>query len=255
MSQILQVLPFVALAAFLAEYIDSSLGMGFGTTLTPIILLMGFEPLQVVPAVLLSEFVTGFVAAWLHHTMGNVRLVRGSIDLPVALVLGGLGILGAGAAALVAVNLPKEWLGRYIGLTVLATGILLLFTAKHAIRFSWRRLAAIGLVAAFNKSIGGGGYGALIVGGQMLSGLNPKAAIGVTSLAESVVCLAGLVTYFLLTRSFDWQLSMSLLVGALLSTPLAALTVKRLQLPHLRLGVALGACALGLVITLGFARA
>jgi uncharacterized membrane protein YfcA len=63
------------------------------------------------------------------------------------------------------------------------------------------------------------------------------------------------VTYFLLTRSFDWQLSMSLLVGALLSTPLAALTVKRLRLPHLRLGVALGACALGLVITLGFARA
>jgi len=39
--------------AFVCEFIDSSLGMGYGTSLTPILLLMGFHPLQVVPAVLL----------------------------------------------------------------------------------------------------------------------------------------------------------------------------------------------------------
>jgi uncharacterized membrane protein YfcA len=47
--------------------------MGYGTTLTPVVLLLGFEPLHVVPAVLLSEFVTGLVAAGFHHKVGNVR--------------------------------------------------------------------------------------------------------------------------------------------------------------------------------------
>ena len=59
--------------AFLAEYVDSALGMGYGTTLTPILLMMGYEPMQVVPAVLLSELVTGLLAAMAHHVAGNAN--------------------------------------------------------------------------------------------------------------------------------------------------------------------------------------
>ena len=43
---------FIVPLAFVCEFIDSTLGMGYGTSLTPILLLMGLEPLQVVPAVL-----------------------------------------------------------------------------------------------------------------------------------------------------------------------------------------------------------
>jgi len=52
----------VILLALSCEYIDSSLGMGYGTTLTPILLLAGFAPVQVVPSILLSEFVTALTA-------------------------------------------------------------------------------------------------------------------------------------------------------------------------------------------------
>ena len=48
----------IFLAAFIAEYFDSSLGMGYGTTLTPVLLFMGYTPMQIVPAVLLSEMIT-----------------------------------------------------------------------------------------------------------------------------------------------------------------------------------------------------
>ena len=41
----------IFLAAFIAEYFDSSLGMGYGTTLTPVLLFMGYTPMQIVPAV------------------------------------------------------------------------------------------------------------------------------------------------------------------------------------------------------------
>ena len=63
-----------AVLAFAAEYIDSSLGMGYGTTLTPILLLLGVEPLQVVPAILLSQLIAGLAASVIHHAVGNVNL-------------------------------------------------------------------------------------------------------------------------------------------------------------------------------------
>ena len=62
-------LSFIALSA---EYMDSTIGMGYGTTLTPILLLFGYEPMQVVPAVLISELVTGLLAGFTHHSVGNV---------------------------------------------------------------------------------------------------------------------------------------------------------------------------------------
>lgn len=68
----------VVAMAFVAEYVDSSLGMGYGTTLTPVLLLLGYSPLQVVPAVLVSEFATGLTAGGLHHRVGNVHFGRGS---------------------------------------------------------------------------------------------------------------------------------------------------------------------------------
>jgi uncharacterized protein len=237
----------VMLVSFLGEYIDSSLGMGYGTTLTPILLLLGFEPLQVVPAVLASEFVTGLAAAAFHHGYGNVQLRRGSRDLNLALVLGGIGLLGAVVAALVAVRLPPRLLGHYIGIVVFVTGVILLVAPRGLHRFSWGRLVGAGLVAGFNKSIGGGGYGPLITTGQMLAGVEPGAAIGVASLAEGVVSLASVLTYVAVRGMPDWRLPLMLLTGAVLSTPLAALTVRRLRIPHLRAGVGIAACVLGVL--------
>jgi uncharacterized membrane protein YfcA len=64
----------IILLAFTCELVDSTLGMGYGTTLTPLLLLLGHEPAEIVPAVLLSEFVTGVLAGLFHHEFGNVDL-------------------------------------------------------------------------------------------------------------------------------------------------------------------------------------
>ncbi len=58
--------------AFLCEFVDSSLGMGFGTILSPVLLFMGFEALDVVPSILFSECITGMTAALAHHRVRNV---------------------------------------------------------------------------------------------------------------------------------------------------------------------------------------
>ena len=52
----------IATIAFLCEYMDSSLGMGYGTILTPVLMILGFSPLDVVPCLLLSEALSGTFA-------------------------------------------------------------------------------------------------------------------------------------------------------------------------------------------------
>lgn len=69
----------VVLLAFACEFMDSSLGMGYGTTLTPVLLLMGFNVLQIVPAVLLSEFITGIVSAIFHTHFKNMTLGQNKV--------------------------------------------------------------------------------------------------------------------------------------------------------------------------------
>ncbi len=65
---------------FFCELVDSTLGMGYGTTLTPVLLLLGYEPIEIVPAVLLSESVTGVLAGLFHHEFGNTDLRPGTRD-------------------------------------------------------------------------------------------------------------------------------------------------------------------------------
>lgn len=163
-------------------------------------------------------------------------------------MLGLCGAIGAVAAVELATHVSRRFVVIYIGAMVLATGLVILATRHKQLRLSWAGITAVGLVAAFNKGIGGGGYGPLVTGGQMLSGVSPKAAIGVTSLAESFVSLVGLVTYFFVAGHINWKLGVALLVGAVASTPLSAWTVKRLQLRHLRGLVGLAACLLGILV-------
>jgi uncharacterized membrane protein YfcA len=69
----------ILLAAACCEFIDSGLGMGYGTTLTPILLLAGYEPLQVVPAILVSELFSGILAGLLHQKAGNLNLFNDAV--------------------------------------------------------------------------------------------------------------------------------------------------------------------------------
>lgn len=237
----------VAATAFLAEYVDSSLGMGYGTTLTPVLMIVGFAPLQIVPAVLLSEFLTGISAGLLHHQVGNVDLGRGTRARKTAWILSLCSVVGALAAVLLAINVPKQAVKLYIGLMVLAVGIFIILARGGIGGFSWAKIIGLGTVAAFNKGISGGGYGPLLTGGQVLAGVPGKNAVGITSLAEGIVCLVGLVAYFALGQSLDWRLAVPLVMGALASVPAATWTVRLLPEAMLRSSIGYATTFLGIL--------
>ncbi len=247
----MELLVIIIILAFLCEYIDSSLGMGYGTTLTPLLLIMGYSPLQIVPAILLSELFSGLTAAFFHHKFKNTNFKIGTTDFKIAVVMAGCSIFGTVAAVIIALNLPVFYVKLYIGILVLSMGIIILMTLKRTFRFSWSKITSLGLLAAFNKGISGGGYGPIVTGGQILSGVKSKNAIGITSLAEGLTCFVGVITYLICTNhTIGWSLAPSLVVGAILSVPIAAYTVKKFKGEHLKLIVGIVTLILGLV-TLG----
>jgi len=259
----------IIIAAFFCEYIDSTLGMGYGTILTPLLLIMGFNPLQVVPAILLSELITGLLAGFTHHKAGNVNFKPKStniffimkklkelgyvesfkrgipLHLKVALLLALCGIIGTIAAVFIAVNIPSLWLKLYIGFLVLIIGCMILFTINKKYAFSWKKITGLGLIASFNKGISGGGYGPVVTGGQLLAGVKGRSAVGITSLAEGLTCMVGVITYLLTKSIIDWTLAPYLIIGGVLSVPLSAITVKRVKTKKLKLIIGLATIALG----------
>lgn len=256
-AQVAQALPRAAILVFLValacEYLDSSLGMSYGTTLTPILLLAGFAPLDIVPAILLSEALTGAAAGLLHQRDGNVNFLRDARARRTATLLIALSAAGAIAAATLAVKVSKESLTLFIASIIIAMGVIILLTIKRPFRYRPGGIVAIGAVAAFNKRLSGGGYGPLVTAGQVVSGLSSKHAIAITSVAESFTCVVGLAAYLGLGRAIHWGLTIPLVTGALLSVPIATLTVRRLPERGLRLIVglvtlALGALALSVVL-------
>ncbi len=225
----------VAVIAFLGEYTDSSIGMGFGTVLTPVLLILGYSPLQVVPCLLLSETLSGIFGGLLHHGFGNVDLKWGTKANRTMLVLAVFSILGTLSAVLVAVNLPKFYVKLYIAAMIIGISLFLLIGARFRISFSFGKIITLGIIAAFNKGISGGGYGPLITGGQVLLGVDEKSAIGTTTFTEGVVCLTGILLYVVLKEGgLDWQLVAPVLCGALASVPAATWTVRVLPVHLLR---------------------
>jgi uncharacterized membrane protein YfcA len=261
----------VIVLAFLAEYIDSSLGMGYGTSLTPILLILGFNPLQIVPAVLVSELFSGVLAGILHHRAGNVdfkvnsmkplHIVRQikeigfinslkknlSSHLKVVVVIAVCSIIGTVASVFLALNLPQFYLKLYIGVLVFAIGFVILLTINKQYAFSWRKITVLSIIASFNKGMSGGGYGPVVTGGQLLAGVNDKSAIGITSLAEGLTCLVGVILYFFFKVDIDWSLAPYLTIGAVISVPLAVLTVKQLKTNKLRIIIGIATLILGIV--------
>lgn len=249
--------------AFLCQYASVSFGVGYGTVLTPLLLIIGFAPLQVVPAVLLSQLLGGLVGGLSHHRAGNISLdfrpderlirerLRGlgylprSFDSKVIFVLSLCGVVGALVGVFLAVSIPKVALEAYIGAMVLGIGLAVLLRRGRVGGFSWRGLVIVGLLSSFNKGISGGGYVPLVAGGQILSGREARSSLGSTTFAVSLVCAVGFAGYLLMEKEIAWPLAAAASLGSLLAAPVAALTLSKADPERLKLIIGLATSTLG----------
>jgi uncharacterized membrane protein YfcA len=253
----------VAFIAFSFQFMSVSMGLGYGTVLTPVLVIIGFAPLQVVPAVLLSQFVGGVIGGVTHHRVGNISLdfrrderlikerLRGlgylprSHDAKVIFILAICGALGALVGVFSAINIPKLALEIYIGVMVLTIGILILIRRHQKGTLSWKKLIGMGLLGSFNKGISGGGYIPLVTGGQIISGREVKSSVGSTTVAVTFACAVGFLGYVLIKGDIYWMLVAAASVGSIIAAPFAAMMVKRINARRLKFAIGMATSLLG----------
>ncbi len=201
------------IAAAMMEFIDSFLGMMYGTVLSPLLILLGYEAKQVVPSILISQAVGGFIASWRHHALGNAKFSRGTEDFRVFHTVFWLGTLACVVGVFVSVGIPPRILNTYIAVLVIFIAFMI-FAGKTFI-YTRGKLFLLGFISAFNKALSGGGFGPLVAGGQLvLRGRDEKGAIGSTDFAEAPICLISFGLWVFARGLPDLSLVVALCIGS-----------------------------------------
>lgn len=252
------------LGGFIGELLDSSLGMLYGTILSPVLIIAGYNPLVVVPSILLTQAVGGLVSAIGHQRLRNANfsvsneaftkeetssffssLKRAMTrDSKVVIVVSVLGIAATVVASVVAMSISKTALNTYIGVLVLVMGGILVSRSRFT--FSWRKILFIGAISAFNKGLSGGGFGPIVTAGQMISGRATKSSIGATTLSEVPICIVGFVAYLLQNGLSTWNLVIYLGIGAIVGALIGPFVTSKFESESkVRIGLGILVVALG----------
>jgi len=208
-----QLIGLLAFSALFMEFVDSSLGMMYGTVLSPLLILLGIEAKVVVPSLLISQSLGGFMASYRHHKLNNADFSKGSLDHKIATTLIWFGVIATVVGVYVSISISPKALSTYIACLVI--GIAILIFSGVTFRLSNISLRLLGAISAFNKALSGGGFGPLVAGGQLvLKDRDEKGAIGSTDFAEAPICLLSFMLWALMKGIPDLTVMASLCIGS-----------------------------------------
>jgi uncharacterized membrane protein YfcA len=233
---------------FACELIDSGLGMGYGTILTPTLLLLGYAPSDIVPTILFSELLSGAAATFFHGELGNIDFGPGGADRRRASILAAGSVVGVSAGVILAARVPDDALRVLIGCVILLSGMFVILLARRVVVYRVWKMVTLAGVASFNKAISGGGYGPLVTSGQILSGVQGKAAVGITSFAEAATCLVAVVLFLTQGGYLRFDLLVPMVAGALASVPFSAFAIHRTHEAHLKLVIGILTAGMGVLL-------
>jgi uncharacterized membrane protein YfcA len=230
------------IAGLTCGFVDASLGMGYGVTSATVLVSLGIAPVIASASVHTSEMIVDSVSALSHHKLGNVEF-----KWLKSLLLSG--VLGAIFGALFLVCVAGLGFAKpYIRVVLLFMGVTILY--KHTLgwrkqensKFRWKNkhLTFLGFFASFIDISGGGGWGPIITPTFIMTGSNPRKAVGTVEFTEPFVSLAGVLTFGALIgfETFLWNIVLPMIIGGVILTPFASWLTKKT--PKRALGIAIG---------------
>lgn len=215
----------VVLVAAFFEFMDASAGMGFGTALTPLLLVMGFDPKQIVPVVMIQQGAAGLVGTFLHREFENVewKFSPMSETIKLALIIAGTGMI-FNTLSVVGVYkifmVKKVWIQLYVAILLLGMGLASLLQAKKDRPYKPGKMVFWAALAGFNKGVGGGGYGPVVTIGGLMAGVPVKSMMAVTAISEGSVSTISVVVWLVLLGSgttIDYVLLPSFMLATMFS--------------------------------------
>ena len=215
------------LTGFMAQLVDGSLGMGYGTISTTFLLANGVSPAIVSSRVHSARVFSSGVSGYSHHRFGNInKKLFKTLVVP--------GIIGAIAGAVLAyigqrysnyVRIPLSLYTCYLGYFIIRKAIRKKDRLDKVKRAGW--LAGAG---GFMDAFAGGGWGALVTSTLISKRKSPRYVIGSVCLAEFFVVFASAVTFFILLQHIPIGDVLGLIIGGMIAAPVAARLVGKLPL-------------------------
>ncbi len=224
----------VVFLALIFEFLDASAGMGYGTAITPLLLILGFNPKQIVPVVMIQQATAGLVGTFLHKEFENVewkfKPMSETIKLWLYISVIGCAAVAFSVTAVYAVfKVAKVWISLYVAMLLVMMGVISLFSASKERPYKPKLMIFYGGLAGFNKGIGGGGYGPVVTIGGLLAGIPVKSMMAVTAISEGTVCVFSIIVWLALLAGgeiIDFLLLPSMMLGSMVAAVVAPYTTR-----------------------------
>ena len=235
-----------ALAGALAQFVDGTLGMGFGVTSATVLLSLGVAPAAASAATHAAKLPTTLVSGLAHWRQGNVDT---KIMLKVALPGAVTAFLGAVVLTGISLESAKAWMSGLLflfGVMIFARfglGLRLIPQPRHGHTARW--LSPIGALGGFVDATGGGGWGPVVTPSLMtVTAHEPRKVVGTVNAAEFLVAVAASAGFIagIAHQEIPWLAVLGLVVGGVVVAPFAARLAGRL--PAAPMGTLVG----GLII-------
>jgi siroheme synthase-like protein len=224
----------MVLTGFLAQMVDGSLGLGYGTISTTFLLATGVSPAIVSSRVHSARVFSSGVSGYSHHRFGNInkKLFR-------ALVIPGCigAIIGAtlaffGQKYATYVRIPLSMYTVYLGYYILRKAF-----AKKNLKNKVKKAGWLASAGGFMDAFAGGGWGTLVTSTLISKRRNPRYVIGSVCLAEFFVVLASSITFFIFLKNIPLADVAGLIFGGLIAAPIAARLVGKLPIKTMFIAV------------------
>ncbi len=229
----------------MAQLVNGSMGMGYGTITTTMLLGLGVPPAQASATVNIAQIGTTAASGAAHWRFGNIDR-----KFLVALALPGAagGFAGAVLISVVSADIARPFVTMF--LFVLGAVILLRFAGTQArvpaVGMLARRTAhPVGLVAGFFNASGGGGWGPINMSVWMAKlPVEPRKVVGCVNAGEAPATLAATAGFMIALglSGITWSWVAALMVSGMAVAPAGAWFARHIP-PHL-LGVLVGATIL-----------
>ena len=226
------------LAGLFCGFIDSCLGMGFGVTSASVLITFGVAPAIASASVHAAEAVVDIGSAITHYKLGNVDFkISKHMLLP--------GIPAAVLGAIFVSGLSLKTAKPFVQLALLIMGLFILY--RHIKDYNPKqggmnknKAMILGFIASFIDVAVGGGWGPLGTPALILSGEEPRRAVGSIEFTEPIISIVAVLTFgFTLGfEKFMWSMVIPMIIGGLILTPFASILTTKM--PRRLLGSLIG---------------
>ncbi len=231
-----------AVAGALAQFVDGTLGMGFGVTSATVLLWVGVAPAAASAATHAAKLPTTLVSGLAHWREGNV-------DTKILIRVAIPGAITAFIGAVVLTNISLESAEAWMSTLLLFFGVVIFTRFGFGVRLipqpkrghTARWLVPIGGVGGFVDATGGGGWGPVVTPSLMtVTAHEPRKVVGTVNAAEFVVAVAASMGFIfgIAQEDIPWSAVAGLVVGGVIVAPFAARVAGRL--PHAPMGTFVG---------------